>query len=158
MVVGVFAFECVYGRVSWWCQMYQVSKNVSDFKKNFSKLRHFSLYTPLLLRILSFSFSLFFSILPFHLDTLLQSTPLMKQDMPKPLSLHPFHFRFPISFSFSSLRLIPLPYDQNLKWNLIHLTSSPLHTDSHSQNQKTLPPLLEPTSTYLSIFPISSYL
>ena len=67
----------------------------------------FSLYTTIYQGFFPFPF--FFSTLPFHLDIPLQSMSLMKQDMPKPL---PSIFSpTPISFSFSSLTLIPLLYD-----------------------------------------------
>ena len=60
---------------------------------------------------------------------------LMKQDMPKHLPTIPFYFPFPyFFFSFSALKLIPLPSDQKslMKPNTIYS----IHIDSYSQNLK----------------------
>ena len=87
-----------------WGTLYD-TKTISKKKKlrmdkRFSKLRHFSFYPTIIFRIFPFRFPFFFSILPFYVDTLLQSKYMMKQDMPKPFPFHSFHFLFSISFFF----------------------------------------------------------
>ena len=105
----------------------------------------FLLYTPILLRILSFSFSFsfLFSFLPFHLDTPLLSMTLRKRDMPKPLTLYPLPFlsRFRVFlFRFFSLKWIPLPSDQKSLMKTDTFDSILLYHTRRQLQSKTITP------------------
>ena len=63
-----------------------------------------------------------------------------------------------ISFSWSCLKLIPLPYDQKSLRKPETFDSITIHTDSHSQKQKLQPPPLKTAYTSLSIYLLTCFL